>query len=378
MNRIYLSPPDVGCAERSAVDRALLSGWVAPLGPELDAFEADIAILAGRIHAVGLSSGTAALHLALLGVGVGRGDEVLTSTLTFAATANAVIYCGAQPVFIDSDLATWNMSPNLLEEELAKRAAVGRRPAAVVAVDLYGQCADYDSIVRVCEYYDVPVIEDAAESLGASYRGQPAGSFGFAAIFSFNGNKIVTTSGGGMLVTDDQRLAQRARYLATQARGPFAHYEHSEVGYNYRLSNILAALGRAQVRRLPELVQRRKRVNARYRNALADIPGLTFQSVGTCNRPNYWITCMLIDPAVHGSSPEELRVALEAENIETRPLWKPMHLQPVFASAPRRADGTSEYLFRRGLCLPSGSSLTVEDQDRIIGLIRRHFKVGME
>ena len=371
MTRLYLSPPDVGEPERLALDAAFRSGWVAPVGPDLDAFEVEVAAVGGRGHGVGLASGTAALHLALKELGAGAGDDVICSTFTFAASANAITYCGARPVLVDSEEETWNMSPDLLGDELEQRARAGRLPAAVVVVDLYGQCADYGRILPLCAEHGVPVIEDAAESLGASYRNRPAGSFGAAAVFSFNGNKIITTSGGGMLVTDDERLARRTRHLATQAREAGAHYEHVEVGYNYRLSNLLAAVGRAQLSGLGERVQRRRTIHARYQEGLAELPGVGFQPAAPGQQPNRWLTCLTLDPALAAATPERLRLVLEAENIEARPAWKPMHLQPVFASCPARVDGTSERLFRTGLCLPSGSSLSAADQDRVIGLVRK-------
>lgn len=370
MTRIHLSPPDVGEPERRALDDAFRSGWVAPVGPDLDAFEIEVAAVGGREYGVALASGTAALHLALKQLGVAPGDDVICSTFTFAATANAVTYCNARPVLVDSEAATWNISPDLLAEELAQRARIGRLPAAVVVVDLYGQCADYSRILPLCERYGVPVVEDAAESLGASYCGQPAGSFGVAAAFSFNGNKIITTSGGGMLVTHDKLMASRARHLATQARQPGPHYEHVEVGYNYRLSNLLAALGRAQLAGLASRVARRRAIHDRYREGLGDLPGLGFQPAGPGQEPNRWLTCITLDPGMTAATPEGMRLALEAEDIEARPTWKPMHLQPVFASCPALIDGTSERLFRMGLCLPSGSSLSAHDQDRVIDLLR--------
>jgi len=366
MSRIYLSPPDVGEAEREALDAAVRSGWVAPVGPDLDAFEAEVAAASGRSHGVGLASGTAALHLALKEVGVAAGDDVVVSTFTFAATANAVTYCGATPVFLDSEAASWNLSPDLLAEELAERAGRGRLPKAVVVVDLYGQCADYNRILPLCQEYGVPVIEDAAESLGASCGGRPAGSFGAAAVLSFNGNKIITTSGGGMLVTDDQRVAAHARHLATQARDPAPHYEHSEIGYNYRLSNLLAAFGRAQLAGLAERVERRRAVSRRYREALGDLAGVAFQPTGPGQEPSCWLTCITIDPAEARTTNDTVRLALEAQDIEARPTWKPMHLQPVFRDCPSRLDGTSASIFERGLCLPSGSSLSEADQARVV------------
>ncbi len=370
MSRIYLSAPDVRPAEREMIFAALDSGWVAPVGPDLNAFEAEVAAATGRAHGVGLSSGTAALHLALAELGVGAGDSVLVSSLTFAGSVFPVAYLGATPVFVDSDPADWNISADLLAEELAGRAAAGTLPKAAVIVDLYGQCAAYDRIVPLLEDYGVALVEDAAEGLGATLHGRAAGSFGSVGAVSFNGNKIITSSGGGMLVTDDAELARRARYLATQARQPGAHYEHTEIGFNYRLSNLLAAFGRGQLSTLPDRIARRRQINDRYRAALAGVPGVGFQPVPAGSEPNWWLTCITLDPAVCAVRPEALRLHLEAADIEARPLWKPMHLQPVFAGAPRRVDGTAETLFRTGLCLPSGSAMTDADLDRVLGCLR--------
>jgi pyridoxal phosphate-dependent aminotransferase EpsN len=370
MPRIYLSAPHVGEEERRLLLEALDSGWIAPLGPMVDAFEADVSAKVEVPHAVALSSGTAALHLALLMVGAGPGDEVITSTLTFAATANAIAYTGATPVFIDSEWRTLNMDAALLADELAARAATGKRPKAVIVVDIYGQCADYDPILDVCARYDVPVIEDAAEALGATYKGKPAGSFGVMAAFSFNGNKIITTSGGGMLVSHDKRLADRARFLATQARDPAPHYEHSTIGYNYRLSGLLAAVGRAQLKSLDARVARRRAIFDRYLAALGDMPGIAFMPEAETGRSTRWLTVVTIDPARFGATREEVRVYLEARDIESRPAWKPMHLQPVFANAPRRGGDVSAKLFEDGLCLPSGSSLTDAQIDTVIAAVK--------
>ena len=371
--RIFLSSPDVGDAERQALVDAFDGGWVAPVGPELDGFEADIAAATGWPGAVALSSGTGALHLALLVSGVQPDDEVLVSTFTFAATANAVTYAGATPCFVDSEDDTWNMSPQLLADELAERAAAGRLPAAVVVVDLYGQCADYDEIVPLCAGYGVPVIEDAAESLLATYKGRPAGTLGSCGIFSFNGNKIMTTSGGGAFVSPDAAVADRVRYLATQARQPALHYEHTDIGFNYRLSNLLAAMGRAQLARLPAMSARRHQINRHYRTLLGDVDGLEFMPIapwGDDGEPggwNGWLTCVAFDdPAMR----DAVQQALAAADIESRPLWKPMHLQPVFASSPARVDRTSERLFDHGLCLPSGSVLTDAQVDRVATIAR--------
>ena len=371
--RIWLSPPDVRHEERAALLAALDSGWIAPVGPDLDAFETELSERCGVSHVVALSSGTAALHLALLQVGVSPEDDVLVPTATFAATANAVTYCGARPCFIDSDPITWQISPALLAAELAERKKRSSLPAAVITVDLYGACPDYDAILLLCAEYGVPVVEDAAEALGATFRGRPAGSFGAAGVLSFNGNKIITTSSGGALLCHDSDAAERARYLATQARRPVAHYEHTEIGFNYRLSNLLAAFGRGQLATLDARVARRRAINARYRESLLDLAGLDFAAVDGAVRSNAWLTCITLDVDVTGLTPDDLRMALESRAIETRRLWKPMHAQPVFRDNPGRIDGTADRLFATGLCLPSGSNLTDDDQDRVIEAIRAVF-----
>ncbi|MFT6290195.1 MAG: dTDP-4-amino-4,6-dideoxygalactose transaminase [Ilumatobacter sp.] len=367
MNRIFLSPPDVGDAERNALLRAFDSGWVAPVGPELDGFEADIAAITSWPGAVALASGTAALHLALLAVGVQPGDEVLTSSFTFVATANAITYCGATPVFIDSERASWNMCPQLLADELAAASERGSLPAAVLVVDLYGQCADYDAIVPICREYGVPIVEDSAEALGATHTGRPAGTLGDVGVFSFNGNKIITTSGGGMLVTPDVEVAERVRHLATQARLAAAHYEHGEVGYNYRLSNLLAALGRAQLSRLDGFIERRRAINARYRALIDGLDGLEFMPIPPWSGWNGWLTCVLFSSTVER---DQVMNDLEALDIESRPLWKPMHLQPAFANHRAITNGVSNDLFERGLCLPSGTALSDGQLDRIGAQLR--------
>jgi pyridoxal phosphate-dependent aminotransferase EpsN len=371
--RIYLSPPDVRRAERELLLAALDSGWVAPVGPDLDAFEAELAARAGVAHAVGLVSGTAALHLALLDAGVGEGDDVLVPTLTFAATANAVTYCGARPCFVDSERSTWNLSPELLAAELGARRVSGRLPKAVVTVDLYGQCADYDAIVPLCAEVGVPIVEDAAEALGATWQGRPAGGFGRTGVLSFNGNKLITTSGGGALLTDDGATAERARYLAAQARQPTVHYEHTEIGFNYRLSNLLAAFGRGQLATLDERIARRHEIRDRYRSAFGEVPGLHFAPEEARATSNAWLTCITLDPEVAPVSAPELRAALEAFDIESRPLWKPMHQQPVYAAHPARLDGTADHLFAIGLCLPSGSGMDDRQVDRVIDAIAQTF-----
>lgn len=368
--RVYLSPPHMGDAERELLLEAFDSNWIAPLGPHVDAFEREFAARVGVGHAAALSSGTAALHLALILLGVGSGDEVITSTLTFSATANAITYVGATPVFVDVDPDTWQLSPGLVEEELAAAAQRGKLPKAVIAVDLYGQCADYDALGAVCGRYGVPLVEDAAEALGATYRGRPAGSLAEMAAFSFNGNKIITTSGGGMLVSDDAARIARARYLATQARDPAPHYQHSTIGFNYRLSNLLAAIGRGQLRVLEQRVAQRRAHREAYRASLADLPGVALMPEAPYGESNGWLTCITLDPKETEVLPEELRLALEAENIESRPVWKPLHLQPVFEGCRVRGGAVAEQLFARGLCLPSGSSLDPRDRARVVETLR--------
>lgn len=343
------------------LQEALVSGWVAPLGPQVDAFEAEVAARVDMPYAVALSSGTAALHLALLVLGVGTGDEVWLSTLTFAATANAVRYVGAVPVFVDSNPSTWNMDPVLLAHALDEAAKHDALPKAVIVVDLYGQCADYEPIVAACRRHGVFVIEDAAEALGASYRGRLAGSFGDCSILSFNGNKIITTSGGGMLLARRQDWIDRARYLATQARSPARHYEHESIGYNYRMSNLLAAVGRAQLADLDRRVAARRTTNAAYREALGSLPGWMFMPEATYGRSTCWLTCATI-----AGGATDVLDRLERADIEGRPLWKPMHLQPVFGGARVIGGAIAEQLFSTGLCLPSGSSLTAAQRARVI------------
>ncbi|MEV8252594.1 aminotransferase class I/II-fold pyridoxal phosphate-dependent enzyme [Rhodoglobus sp. NPDC076762] len=369
--RIYMSSPDVGQLEEDYVVAAMRSGWIAPLGPDVNAFEVSMAEATGRSHAVALSSGTAALHLALIAKGIGPGDVVLTSTMTFAATANSIKYVGAEPYFIDCDPVTGNIDTALLEQALADFEERGEPVAAIMPVDLLGKTADYSTIVMLADRYGVPVISDAAESLGASHHGKPAGSFGEVAAVSFNGNKIMTTSGGGMLLTDDPEVADYSRYLATQARQPVAHYEHTEIGYNYRLSNLLAALGRAQLERLPEMIERRRAIRDRYRALFSEIAGVKIFGGTADAEDNFWLTSIEVDPARTGWHSRELTAALAEDNIESRPLWKPMHLQPVFAGARSLTTGVSERLFATGLTLPSGSSLTGADQDRVFSRIRQ-------
>lgn len=364
-SRVLLSSPDVGRREEELVSEAIRSRWVAPLGPMVDGFETQMAARCGRRHAVALSSGTAALHLALLQVGAGPGSVVVVPTLTFAATANAVVYTGAEAVFVDCEPESGNMDPELLEQALASLQASGTRVAAVVPVDLLGRCADYTRLAPVCESFGVPVVSDAAESLGSGHASRPAGSFGVAAILSFNGNKVMTTSGGGMLLTDDPGLAEHTRYLSTQARQPAVHYEHTDIGYNYRLSNVLAALGLAQLERLDEMIGRRRALREHYARLFAPVPGVhVFQRPGD-DADNCWLSAVVVDPDRAGWSADQLRVALDAADIETRPLWKPMHRQPVFAGARSYLNGSADRLFATGLTLPSGSALTSDQIGRV-------------
>lgn len=367
--RIELSSPHMGGLEEFLVADAFASNWIAPLGPHVDAFEREFAACVGVRNAVALASGTAALHLALKLAGVRAGDDVFVSTLTFSASANPICYLGASPVFIDSDRATWNMDPGLLIDALARRARMNRLPRAVVVVHLYGQSADLDPIMEACAFHGVPVVEDAAESLGALYKGRMPGTFGQSGIFSFNGNKIITTSGGGVLVTDDDGLALHARKLATQAREPAPHYEHAEIGYNYRLSNVLAAIGRAQLHLLQDRVAARRANFAFYLEALGHLPGVAFMPEAPWGRHTRWLTCLTVDPCALGVSREDLRLALAAQNIDARPVWKPMHLQPVFRSCETIGGQVAEDLFATGLCLPSGSNLSRADLERVAAVI---------
>ena len=371
MTDVYLSPPDVGADDLAAITRAFESGWIAPLGAEVDAFERELAEVTGRAHGVALSSGTAALHLALMLVGVEPGDRVLVSSLTFAASANAIRYVGAEPVFVDSEPGSWNMDPALLEKALAEDSY-----AACVPVDIYGQCADYQSIEYLCRENGVPLVEDAAEALGASLGDNPAGSFGEIATLSFNGNKIITTSGGGAIVTDNEEWADRATWLATQARDPAPHYQHSEIGYNYRLSNLLAALGRSQLEDLERRVDVRRRHNASYRRALEHLPGVEFMSEIEGGRSTFWLTCMTIDPSAGAVDRETLREHLVARGLEARPVWKPMHMQPVFSGCDSYGGDVSQRLFEHGLCLPSGSSLADVDHRRVVDGVLEAFGAG--
>jgi len=375
-DRVFLSSPHLSGLEQQYVADVFATNWVTPLGPHVDAFEREFAEAVGARHSVAVSSGTAALHLALKLAGVGPGHEVLTSTLTFVASVNPIVYLGATPVFIDSERSSWNMDPALLEEALEQRARAGRLPQAVVVVHLYGQSADLDPIAAACARHGVALVEDAAEALGASYKGRAPGTVGAIGIYSFNGNKIITTGGGGMLVTPDGALAAHARKLATQARDPAPHYEHSELGYNYRLSNVLAAIGRGQLRALEERVAARRRNFAFYSEALGDLPGVAFMPEARWGTHTRWLTTLTIDPTLLGVDREIVRQNLDAAGIEARPVWKPMHLQPLYAGCSVIGGAVAADLFARGLCLPSGSNLSEFDLERVVAVIRNTAKYG--
>ena len=369
--RLFLSPPHMGGREQEFVRQAFASNYIAPLGPMVDAFEKEFSAYTGIPHCVALSSGTAATHLALRHLGIGPGDEVVASTLTFIGSVTPVTFQGAAPVFVDCDEASWNMDPSLLEQALAEAAERGKLPKAVIPTDLYGQSCDLPRIRAICDRRGIPVICDSAEAMGAKIRGRHAGFDAWAAVVSFNGNKIITTSGGGMLASHDKALIDHARKLSQQARDPAPWYEHTEIGFNYRMSNILAAIGRGQLEVLEDRVRRRREIFDGYRARLGDLPGMAFMPEPAGGRSNRWLTVALIDPAVFGADTHAVREALEAENIEARPVWKPMHLQPVFKTARVVGGSISERLFAQGLCLPSGTAMTDADLDRVCGIVRR-------
>lgn len=371
--KIWLSLAHMGGHEQDFIKEAFDTNWVVPLGPNVNAFEAELsAYLGENRHAVALSAGTAALHLGLIQLGVGAGDEVICQSFTFAASANPVVYCGGIPVFVDSEEDTWNMDPVLLEKAiLDRKEKTGKVPKAIIPVHLYGMPAKMDEICAVAEKYGVPVLEDAAEALGAEYKGRKCGTFGDFAALSFNGNKIITTSGGGALICRTQEQAKRTMFYATQARENRPYYHHEKIGYNYRMSNICAGIGRGQMEVLDAHVARRREIHALYTQLLAGTPGITVkQAPGAEFASNFWLTCILVDPEKFGADYETLRQKLDAANIETRPLWKPMHLQPVYASAPFYGNGISEKIFSQGLCLPSGSSLSDDDIARVVEIIK--------
>ncbi len=372
--KIWLSSPHMGTAEFDFVREAFETNWIAPLGPHVNGFEADLCAYTGIKHAAALSSGTAALHLGLIELGVDAGDEVICQSFTFSASANPIVYQGATPVFVDSETDTWNMSPVYLRQAIEDRLAKGKKVKAIVPVHLYGIPAKMDEIMAIAGEFNIPVLEDAAEALGSTLHGKACGTFGMMGVLSFNGNKIITTSGGGALVSNDESLINKARFLATQARDNAPHYQHSHIGYNYRMSNVCAGIGRGQMQVLDERVLQRRANYAFYKKSLGDLPGILFVEDREGAFSNRWLTCILVDPFKSGGvSRDIIRVALEAENIESRPLWKPMHMQPVFANAPFFGDGTSEHLFERGLCLPSGSNLEQKDLDRVVLIIRKLF-----
>ncbi len=367
---IPLSTPHLDGEERQFIEEAFASNWIAPLGPQVEAFEEEFRAEVGAGAALALSSGTAGLHLALHLAGVGPGDEVLVSTMTFVASVNPIRYLGGVPVFVDSEPMSWNIDPALVGEVIRARARTGRRPRAVIVVHLYGQSADLDPILATCAEFGIPVIEDAAESLGSTYRGRRSGTLGWIGVYSFNGNKIITTSGGGMLVANDPDLVARARKLASQAREPAPHYEHSEVGYNYRLSNLLAAVGRGQLRVLEHRVEARQANFSRYLAALGDVPGIEFMPEAPWGRHTRWLTTLTIDPKAFGCDRESVRVALAEQGIEARPLWKPMHRQPLYQQCEVAGGTVAEGLFETGLCLPSGSNLASAAIDRVAAVVR--------
>lgn len=374
-NRIFLSPPHMTGNEMKYIQEAFDTNWIAPLGANVDAFERELCDYVGAKFGLALSSGTAGVHLALRYLGVGPGDYVFCSDLTFAGSCNPIMYQYAHPVFIDSEPESWNMSPEALERAFEWAKKENKMPKAVIIVDLYGQSADYERLLPICEHYGVPVIEDAAEALGATYSGKKCGTFGYISIFSFNGNKIVTTSGGGMVVSDDEQAIKKMRFWSTQAREPARHYEHKEFGYNYRMSNICAGIGRGQLPMLNERIAARKAIRHRYEEGLSGLP-VKLAPVFPKGEPNYWLTVMTIDDNCT-ITPEDIIVALEKENIESRPVWKPMHLQPVYKECkffPHNSDDVSAGLFQRGLCLPSGTLMSKEEQERIIITIKNTFK----
>lgn len=382
MKRIYLSPPHMSGKERNYIDEAFETNWIAPLGPNIDAFEKQLAAYTGAADAVAVSSGTAAIHLSLQLLGVGAGDTVFCSSFTFVASANPIRYCGAEPVFIDSEPDTWNMSPEALQQAFEDANRQGKLPKAVIVVHLYGQVSKMDEIIALCEQYEVPLVEDAAESLGSTYKGKQSGTFGKFGIYSFNGNKIITTSGGGMLVSDDVELLRKARFLATQARDAAPHYQHSSIGFNYRMSNLLAGVGRAQLEVLDERVAARRAVYKNYAGAFSDRRGISFMPELKGTKSNRWLTALVMDEQETKVTIPELLDALAAANIEARPLWKPLHLQPLFEGSRFYAHNDGESvcgrLFQSGICLPSGSSMTVVDQVRVVDCMNDVFDRTVE
>jgi dTDP-4-amino-4,6-dideoxygalactose transaminase len=371
IKKIWLSSPHMGNYEKAFVNEAFDTNWIAPLGANVDGFEEDLCRFNGISHAAVVSSGTAAIHLALIMLGVGKDDIVLCQSFTFSASANPIVYQGATPVFIDSERDTWNMDPQLTEEAIRHYIAKGKKPKAIIPVHLYGMPAKMEAIMRLASEYEIPVIEDAAEALGSTYQGKACGTFGHLGVFSFNGNKIITTSSGGALVSENEAFIRKARFLATQARDEAPHYQHSHIGYNYRMSNVLAGIGRGQMMVLGERVKQRRENFHFYHRSLQDIPGISFQPESGNSFSNRWLTCILVDPAkTDGISREDIRLHLEKNQIESRPLWKPMHLQPIFADAPYFGSTVCADLFKDGLCIPSGSNLSEEERIRVIDKIK--------
>lgn len=368
--RIYLSPPHMGGNELNYVQQAFESNFIAPLGPMVNGFEKDFSELSGFAHCAALSSGTAALHLALRMLGVGPGDVVLASSLTFIGSVTPVTFLGANPVFIDSDYKSWNMDPDLLAEAVEYFISKGQKPKAVVPTDLYGQCADYDRILEILEPHGIPLVIDAAESVGSTYKDRHAGKGALMAAYSFNGNKIITTSGGGLLASDDEELIARARWLSQQAKEPLPHYEHKEIGYNYRMSNLVAAVGRGQLEVIQERVDRKREIFDFYEKSLGECAGISFMPEADYGRCNRWLSVVLIDEELFGANPDQIRIALEEHNIESRPVWKPMHMQPVFQKNKVFGGDVGEDLFKRGLCLPSGTAMTGEELERTVEIIK--------
>jgi dTDP-4-amino-4,6-dideoxygalactose transaminase len=372
-SKIWLSSPHMGGNERQFVTEAFDTNWVAPLGPNVNGLEKDLSsYLLNDVHVAALSSGTAALHLALILTGIGAGDEVICQSMTFSASANPIRYLNAIPVFVDSETDTWNMDPNVLEDAIIKRKAKGKMPKAIIPVHLYGMPAKMNEIMVIAEKYEIPVIEDAAEALGSSINGKKCGTFGVMSILSFNGNKIITTSGGGALVSENEEFIKKATFLATQARDPAPHYQHSHIGYNYRMSNICAGIGRGQMEVLPERIMQRRANFSFYEKELKSFEGISFVNEPDGFYSNRWLTTILVDPdKTGGITRENIRLALEKENIESRPLWKPMHLQPIFEGYPYYGNQVAENLFQNGLCLPSGSNLTEGELERVLGVFKK-------
>ena len=370
--RIYLSSPHMSGEEMKYIKKAFDQNWVAPLGPNVDAFEESLARYCGVKHAAALSSGTAAIHLGLIILGVEQGDEVIASSFTFSATINPIVYQKALPVLVDCEPKTWNMDPQLLETAIKDRIKKGKKPKAIIPVHLYGMPANMGEIMKIADSYEIPVIEDAAEALGSRYMDKPVGTFGKMGILSFNGNKIITTSGGGALISNNKEMISKARFLSTQARDRAPHYQHSQIGYNYRMSNILAGIGRGQMEVVEERVGKRRDNFLFYKNNIGIHEGIRFlEEHDKSYFSNHWLTTIQIDPSKTGTTRETLQMNLEEENIESRPLWKPMHLQPIFAAYPAYLNGTSEDLFNKGLCLPSGSNMSDEDLQRILVVLRK-------